>query len=140
MGNEKKTSQELILLDDVHYYPEHTWAKVEGAEIRIGITDYAQDQLGEIIFIELPTPGDTFTKGNVFGQAESAKSVSSLYIPISGEILTVNQEVEDDPELVNHNPYEEGWIITVKPSNSDEIQELLTKEQYVRLLRKHESD
>ncbi|HZK84386.1 MAG TPA: glycine cleavage system protein GcvH [Desulfosporosinus sp.] len=120
----------------MRYCKEHTWAKVEEGLVRVGITDFAQGQLGDIIFIELPQVGEVFNQGEVFGQAESAKSVSSLYMPISGEIKYVNDNVEDSPDLVNTNPYDEGWIIIVKPRNFSEVSALLSEEGYTSLLEK----
>ncbi len=126
--------QELIFLNDIYYDAKHTWVRLEGDLIRVGISDFAQDQLGEIVFVELPSIGDTFAKGEVFGQAESVKSVSELYIPVSGEILAVNQDIEDSPEHVNIDPYAVGWMIIVKPSDLAEIKNLLSKDDYVSLL------
>lgn len=119
----------------MRYCKEHTWAKLDGDLFIVGITDFAQSQLGDIIFLELPLVGDTFTQGKVFGQAESAKSVSSLYMPISGEVKSVNTDVEDSPDLVNTNPYDEGWLIIVKPTDLSELSALLSEEGYRCLLK-----
>ncbi|TGE32945.1 glycine cleavage system protein GcvH [Desulfosporosinus sp. Sb-LF] len=135
MSIDKKGLDELTFSDDIQYYKEHTWAKVEGDIIRVGITDFAQSQLGDLIFVELPQAGEAFNKGEVFGQAESAKSVSSLYIPLSGEIKSVNNEVDDSPELVNSNPYDDGWMIMIKPKNLSELSDLLSKDGYISLLK-----
>ena len=132
---DKKQVEELTFLNDIQYHKEHTWAKVEGDLVQVGITDFAQDQLGDIIFVELPQVGDAFNQGEVFGQAESAKSVSSLYMPLSGEIASVNNEVEDSPEFVNTDPYGSGWMITVKPRDLSELSSLLTKDGYITLLK-----
>ncbi|MFZ7101657.1 MAG: glycine cleavage system protein GcvH [Peptococcaceae bacterium] len=132
---DKKQLEELTFAGDIFYHVEHTWVKVEGEEARIGISDYAQDQLGEIIFIELPAVGDEYKQGEVFGQAESAKTVSSLYMPISGKIIALNEELEDDPEIVNHSPYEKGWMIVVEPQNLKEAEQLLSKDGYVGMLK-----
>jgi len=105
----------------------------------VGITDYAQDQLGEMIFIELPSVDDEFSKGDVFGQAESAKIVSSLYIPVSGKVISVNNRVEDDPEILNQDPYEAGWLLLIEPEDLDEINQLLSKEEYIQLLREEQN-
>jgi len=121
--------------NDIYHYNEHTWAKVEDDQIRIGITDFAQDQLGEILFIELPSIGDEFNQGDAFGQAESAKNVSALYMPISGKILSINEELESTPEIVNNDPYETGWMITVKPSDLTQLNGLLTREGYISMLQ-----
>ncbi|MDO0822735.1 glycine cleavage system protein GcvH [Desulfosporosinus nitroreducens] len=119
----------------MRYCKEHTWAKIEGDLVKVGITDFAQSQLGDIIFVELPQVGDEFDHGQVFGQAESAKSVSSLYMPISGEIRSVNDNVEESPDLVNTSPYDEGWMIILKPRDLSEVSALLSKEEYTNLLK-----
>ncbi|ABO48911.1 glycine cleavage system H protein [Desulforamulus reducens MI-1] len=129
-----KSAEELTFLDNIHYYKEHTWAMVEGNQLKIGITDFAQDNLGNIIFVELPNAGESFDKGEEFGQAESAKTVSALYMPISGEIIDVNNQLEDAPQNVNEDPYGTGWMIIVKPNNISEVSELLTKEEYINLI------
>lgn len=130
-----KAISELNFIDDLLYFHEHTWAKVEGELVRVGITDFAQDQLGNIIFVELPNAGETYSKGEEFGQAESAKTVSALYMPVSGEIVEVNSELEEAPQNVNEDPYDAGWMIMVKPSNLDEIKELLSKENYLEQIK-----
>lgn len=135
---EKKKITQLLFKDELYYYKEHTWVKVEGEQVKVGISDYAQDQLGEIIFIELPAVGDDFTQGDVFGQAESAKTVSSLYMPITGVITQVNEELEDDPEIVNNDPYGAGWLITAEIKDSQELKELLTKDSYIEMLKEKE--
>ncbi|MGI6227749.1 MAG: glycine cleavage system protein GcvH [Peptococcales bacterium] len=122
-------------MEAISYHEEHTWAKVDGNKVIVGISDYAQDQLGEIIFIELPELDAEFEQGEVFGQAESAKTVSALYMPVSGKIVAVNEELESDPEIVNNDPYEAGWMIAVEPKDLKEIDSLLTKEGYISLLK-----
>ncbi|MFZ7101985.1 MAG: glycine cleavage system protein GcvH [Peptococcaceae bacterium] len=130
----KKPVEELIFNHNLYYYHEHTWARIEDNKVTVGITDYAQDQLGEIIFIELPAAGEEFGQGDVFGQAESAKTVSALYMPVSGKILAVNEELEDDPEIVNTDPYGAGWMIAVEIKDAAELEKLLTKDAYLNLL------
>jgi len=115
---------------DLKYHQEHTWAKVEGDVATVGITDYAQDQLGEVLFVDLPEVGDTVTQGEPFGSIESAKVASDLYAPISGEIIEVNEALDDEPELVNSSPYEDGWIIKVKVSDPAEEANLLSSSDY----------
>lgn len=132
---ENKSLEELTFLDDIYYFDEHTWAKLEGDTVRVGITDFAQDNLGDIIYIELPEVGDSFDKGEEFGQAESAKTVSPLYMPVGGEIIEINEELEGSPELVNNEPYQAGWMIVVKPNDINELKELLTKEGYINFLQ-----
>ncbi|WP_031513805.1 glycine cleavage system protein GcvH [Desulfofalx alkaliphila] len=129
-----KQIAELTFLDDIYYFEEHTWAKLEGDTVRVGITDFAQDNLGDIIFIELPQVGESFDKGEEFGQAESAKTVSSLYMPVSGEIVEVNDQLEDAPENVNSSPYQEGWMIVVKARDPEELKNLLSKDDYIKMI------
>lgn len=132
--SEKKQIEELVFIEDIAYFEEHTWAKAEGEQIKVGITDFAQDQLGEIIFIELPEAGADFKQGDVFGQAESAKTVSALYMPVSGKIIAVNEELESDPELVNNAPYADGWMIIIEPEDMTELEGLLSKDEYINTL------
>lgn len=134
MAQTKKCVDEVAIPESISYYAEHTWVARDGDLYRIGITDFAQDQLGEIIFIELPEVGSSYRKGKAFGCAESTKSVSSLYMPISGEIVQVHTTVSDNPELVNQDAYGEGWMILVKPTNPEDMQELLSAESYRRQL------
>jgi len=134
MAQTKKCVDEVDIPESISYYAEHTWVARDGDLYRIGITDFAQDQLGEIIFIELPEVGSSYLKGKAFGCAESTKSVSSLYMPISGEIVQVHTTVSDNPELVNQDAYGEGWMILVKPTNPEDMQELLSAESYRRQL------
>ena len=137
--SDKKGLDQLSLPEDIRYDQEHTWAQVKGEEVIVGISDFAQDQLGDIVFIELPNLGDTFEKGDVFGQAESVKSVSALYLPISGEIVGVNENLSDLPDIINKDPYDQGWLIKVKPNNLSELEELLSKEEYLSFLRDSDS-
>ena len=119
-----------------HYTEEHEYVSetdTEG-EYLIGITDYAQGELGDVVFVELPAPGDSFEKMEVFGTIEAVKAVSDLYCPISGEIIAVNESLEDDPALVNSDPYGEGWMIRVRPSDMSEFDDLLTAEAYAALI------
>lgn len=133
-----KAISELNFPDDVRYSKEHEWIKSDGDKVRIGITDYAQDQLGDIVFVELPDVGPTFTKGEEFGSIESVKAVSEMYMPISGEILAVNEALEDSSEVVNTDPYNEGWLVEVKPSNPSELDDLMNKDAYLELLKEGE--
>jgi glycine cleavage system H protein len=105
--------------EGLYYSEEFTWARVENGKVRIGITDYAQKQLREIVFVELPSVGDTITKTEPFGTVESVKAVSDLVAPVSGKIEQVNEEPGDKPELLNENPYDKGWLIVVSPTNLD---------------------
>jgi len=130
-----KEITELELPDDLRYAEDHEWAKSEGDEVKVGVSDYAQDQLGDIVFVELPQVGDTFSKGKEFGTVESVKAVAELYMPIGGEIIAVNKALEDSPELLNKSPYQEGWIIQVKPSDPSELDALMTKASYIEMLK-----
>ena len=133
-----KAISELNFPDDLRYSKEHEWVKSDGNMVKIGITDYAQDQLGDIVFVELPDLEATFAKGEEFGSIESVKAVSEIYIPIGGEILAVNTAIEDSSELVNTDPYNEGWLVEVKPSDPSELDELLNKDAYLKLLEEGE--
>lgn len=130
-----KELDQLNLPEDVKYTEDHEWAKLENGMVTVGINDYAQDQLGEIVFVELPEVGDTFSKGDEFGSVESVKAVSEMYIPVSGEVAEINQDLEDAPELVNNDPYQGGWIIKVKPSDPSEMDALMEKGPYLDMLK-----
>ncbi|MCG8638381.1 MAG: glycine cleavage system protein GcvH [Desulfobacterales bacterium] len=125
----------MNLPEDVKYTKDHEWARPENDVVTIGINDYAQDQLGEIVFVELPEEGDTFSREDEFGSVESVKAVSELYIPISGEILAVNPDLEDSPELVNEDCYQGGWLVKVKPDDPSEIDALMDKAAYLDMLK-----
>src|ERR671936_127331 len=115
---------------ELRYTREHEWAKKDGANVRVGITDFAQEQLGDVVFVELPKVGSRVTAHQTFGVVESVKAVSDLFAPISGEVLEVNTELPQKPEKVNKDPYGKGWMILVKPSNAGELDQLLTSQQY----------
>ena len=129
-----KELSELDLPGDRSYTEDHEWAMEDGDTVKIGISDYAQDQLGDIVFIEMPEEGDTFAKGDEFGTLESVKAVSELYIPLSGKIIAVNEALEDQPELLNEDP-NENWIISIEPSDLSEMEELLSSATYLDILR-----
>ena len=129
-----KELNELHLPDDIRYTDEHEWARITGDIARIGVSDYAQDQLGDIVFVELPAVGDTIAKGEVFGTLESVKAVSELYLPLSGEVVAVNTALTDAPELINQDPYA-AWIIEVRPTDAGEYDQLLSAAAYLDLLR-----
>ncbi len=116
------------------YSQEHTWVRDRNGKCFVGITAYAQDQLGEIIYVELPALGDNVEEGNSFGVVESLKAVNDLLAPISGEVLEVNEALEDGPELVNSDPYGGGWMIAVAISDDAELKNLITAEQYKNLI------
>ena len=130
-----KEIDELNLPDNLRYAEDHEWTRLEGGKIKIGIDDYAQDQLGDIVFVELPEVGATFTKGEEFGTVESVKAVSELFMPIGGEILAINTALEETPEHVNNSPYGDGWMIEIKPSDVAEMDVLMDKEAYIKMLK-----
>ncbi len=130
-----KELSELKFPDDVRYAESHEWAKSEGDTVKVGISDYAQDQLGDIVFVELPEEGDSLEKGEEFGTVESVKAVSEIYMPVGGEIVAVNSGLEDAPELANNTPYTDGWMIEVKPDNPSELDNLLTADAYLEKLK-----
>ena len=130
-----KELNELNFPDDVRYAKSHEWARTDGDKIKVGISDYAQDQLGDIVFVELPEVGDTFNKGEEFGTVESVKAVSELYMPVAGEIVAINSSLEDAPEKVNNTPYGDGWMIEFKADNAGELDELLDNNAYLETLK-----
>ena len=115
------------------YSEEHEWVKDEDGKYRIGITHFAQSELGDIVFVELPEVGDEITADEPFGSVESVKTVSELYAPISGKVVEVNEELEDSPEFVNESPYEQAWMIVVEPSNVSELDGLMSAEDYDKM-------
>lgn len=129
-----KELNELNLPKDVSYTEDHEWAKRINGNVRIGVTDYAQDQLGDIVFVEFPEQGDSFDKGDEFGSLESVKAVSELYLPISGEIVAINEALEDAPELINEDPYA-NWIVEIAPTDDSELDSLMDAEQYLEQLK-----
>lgn len=130
-----KELNELNFPAEVRYAESHEWARAEGDSIKVGITDYAQDQLGDIVFVELPEVGDTLDKGEEFGTVESVKAVSELYMPISGEIIAINSSLEESPEKVNNTPYSDGWMIEVKGENPSEMDDLMDSDAYLGTLK-----
>jgi len=130
-----KEINELNFPDDIRYAKSHEWARQEGDTVKIGISDYAQDQLGDIVFVEMPEAGETFAQGDEFGTVESVKAVSELYMPLGGEIVAVNTPLEDAPELINNTPYAEGWMIEVKPDDPAQMDGLMTKDDYIKSLQ-----
>ncbi len=119
---------------NIKYTNEHEWIRLEGDTAYVGITDYAQQQLGDIVFIDVTTEGETLDKGEVFGIIEVVKTVSDLFLPIGGEILEVNPQLEEHPELVNQDPYGEGWIIKLKPTDASELDDLLDAAGYKEII------
>lgn len=126
---------ELNLPDDVRYTKSHEYAKAEGDTVKVGLSDYAQDQLGDIVFVEMPQVGDSFRKGEEFGTIESVKAVSELYMPIGGEIISLNTALDDSPQLVNKSPYNEGWMVEVKSGDPGELDSLMNNDAYREMLK-----
>lgn len=116
--------------NNLKYTNEHEWIRLEGDVAYIGITDYAQEQLGDIVFVDVPTEGETLEKDEVFGTIEVVKTISDLFLPVAGEVLEQNTALEENPELVNKDPYGEGWLIKMKPANVNDIADLLDAEAY----------
>ena len=116
--------------DIVRYTSEHEWIRVEGEEAFVGITDYAQSELGEIVFVDVPTLGETVAQGEVFGSVEAVKTVSDLNMPATGEVLEVNEALEAHPELVNEDPYGEGWMVRIRISDPSELDSLMDAAAY----------
>ena len=119
---------------ELRYSEEHEWVKVEGDQVRIGITDFAQSELGDIVFVELPEVGDEIKADEPFGSVESVKTVSELYAPLSGKVVEVNEDLDDSPEFVNESPYEKAWMVVVEPADKSEIEKLMTAEQYEEMI------
>ncbi|MEW6348706.1 MAG: glycine cleavage system protein GcvH [Thermodesulfobacteriota bacterium] len=130
-----KELSELVFPNDRKYSQEHEWAKLEGDKVVVGISDFAQDRLGSVVFVEMPQVGAKFSKGDECGTLESTKAVSEIFIPVSGEVVAVNTELEQSPGLVNEDPYSAGWIVEVKPENPAEFDGLLNRDQYVEMLQ-----
>lgn len=129
-----KELNDLDLPGDRSYTDDHEWAMMDGGNVKVGISDYAQDQLGDIVFVEMPGEDDEFERGDEFGALESVKAVSELYIPVGGKVVAVNDELEDQPELLNQDPYE-NWIIIIKPHDTGEMEDLLSSSTYFDMLR-----
>ena len=130
-----KDIEELFLPDDVHYTETHEWARDDEDAVVVGVNDYAQDQLGDIVFVELPEIGDTFEKGEEFGTLESVKAVSEIYMPVAGKITAINEALSEAPEFVNQEPYNSGWMVEIEPDDPDEIHTLMTSSEYMEMLK-----
>jgi glycine cleavage system H protein len=130
-----KNIDELELPPDLLYSEDHEWVRVEGDTARVGITDYAQDQLGDITYVEIPEVGDNLEAGEEFGTVESTKAVSEMLMPVGGEILAVNTALEESPDLVNTDAYGAGWMLEVKMGDPDELEILMSRDKYIEMLR-----
>ena len=124
----------MAVPSEFKYSKEHEWVKVEGNTATIGITEYAQGELGDIVFVELPDVDDEINEGDTFGSVESVKTVSELYAPVSGKIVETNDELEDSPEFVNESPYEKAWMVKVELSDESQLDELLSADQYSEMI------
>jgi glycine cleavage system H protein len=120
--------------EDLRYSKEHEWVRLEGDVATIGITDYAQGELGDIVFVEVDTIGDTIAVEDVFGTIEAVKTVSDMFSPLAGEVIEFNEGLEDDPELVNSDPYNQGWIVKLRVSDVSDVQGLLSAADYANLI------
>ena len=130
-----KEISELNLTDDVRYADDHEWARLEGDKVRVGLDDYAQNQLGDIVFVGLPEVGDKFDKGEEFATVDSVKASAECYMPVSGEIIAVNTELEESPQLVNQSPYKDGWFVVMKPADPSEMETLMTNTECLDKLK-----
>ncbi len=124
--------------DELRYTREHEWAKKKGGNVVVGITDFAQDQLGDVVFVELPDVGDPVKKGESFGVVESTKAVSELFAPVSGKVVEVNDPLSDAPETINEDPYEEGWMIVIEPADPKELEALMDAKAYKAFVEEQE--
>lgn len=124
----------MTVPSELKYSKEHEWIKVDGDIVTIGITDFAQSELGDIVFVELPEEGDELTSGDSFGSVESVKTVSELYAPLSGKVVEVNEELEDSPEFVNESSYDKAWMVKVELSDKAQLDELLDADAYSEMI------
>ena len=124
----------MAVPSELKYSKEHEWVKIEGNTVTIGITEYAQSELGDIVFVELPETDDDIDEGESFGSVESVKTVSELYAPVSGKVVETNDELENSPEFVNESPYEKAWMVKVELSDESQLDELMSADQYSEMI------
>lgn len=124
----------MNIQENLKYTKDHEWILIEGDEVTIGITDFAQGELGDIVFVEVETVGETLDKDEVFGTIEAVKTVSDMFMPISGEVIAFNEELEATPELINQDPYVNGWIVKVKVADAAELEDLLSSDAYKNMV------
>lgn len=124
--------------DDLRYTREHEWARKKGRNVAVGITEFAQEQLGDVVYLELPDVGDPVKKGESFGVVESTKAVSELFAPVSGKVVEVNDPLADAPQTINEDPYEEGWMVVIEPSDPAELDALMDAKAYQAFLEEQE--
>jgi glycine cleavage system H protein len=120
--------------ENLKYTAEHEWIRIEGDEVVVGVTEFAQGELGDVVFLEIETEGETLSRGETFGTIEAVKTVSDLYMPLDGEVVKVNSDLEDKPELINSEPFEGGWMIRIKMSDPSQLDELMTPDAYSQLI------
>ena len=130
----------MEIRSELKYTKDHEWVKVEGNQAKIGITDYAQGELGDIVYVEIETLEESLGKEEIFGSVEAVKTVSDLFLPVSGKVLEVNENLEDNPELINEDPYEKGWIIRMEIENPEELKDLLDSDSYKKFYLKSPID
>ena len=123
-----------LVPDELRYTADHEWSRLEDGRVRIGITDYAQDALGDVVFVQLPEPGSTVEAGESFSEVESTKSVSDIYAPVAGVVIQVNADLSDTPQRLNDDPYGEGWICVIEPSDPSAYEQLLDADGYRKLI------
>jgi glycine cleavage system H protein len=126
--------------EDLSYTKDHEWVRAAGARVTVGITDHAQKQLGDVVYVELPRVGDKFESSEPFGSVESVKAVSEIYMPIGGEVVEVNSALNEEPERVNNDPYGDGWMVVLKPTNLSELDALLTAAEYDDYIKEEASE
>lgn len=124
----------MSFLTDLYYSKEHIWVKKEDNQVKIGVTEFGQEELGDIVFVELPELGEELEMDEPFGSVESVKTVSELYAPVSGKIIEINEQLEDNPEFINESPYEKAWIVKIELADDTELSELLTHDAYLALI------
>ena len=124
----------MNLPENLKYTKDHEWVRVEGDEAYVGITDFAQGELGDIVFVEIETEGEELSQGDVFGTVEAVKTVSDLFMPLDGEVLEINPDIESAPEAVNENPYDQGWMIKIKIGDASQLDELMSVSQYQEVI------
>ena len=124
----------MSIPENLKYTAEHEWIRIEGDEVVVGVTEFAQGELGDVVFVEIETEGETLSRGETFGTIEAVKTVSDLYMPLDGEVAKVNSDLEDKPELINSEPFEGGWMIRIKMSDPSQLDELMTPDAYNQLI------